>query len=141
MSDFPVISLLVLLPLFAALMVTSGPAAGAGMAGEWVSLFNGKDLSGWAQVNCAEETFTVRDGMIACTGIPTGVLRTDRMYENYVLEIEWRHTVKGGNAEGSQMIEPVYNPAQIPTLKPLFFRRGAPFFQLRTRCRFRAKRP
>ncbi|MBA7568047.1 hypothetical protein ES708_09767 [subsurface metagenome] len=84
--------------LFVALTVISGPAAGAEMAGEWVSLFNGKDLSGWARVNCAEETFTVRDGMIVCTGIPTGVLRTARMYENYVLEIEWRHTVKEGNA-------------------------------------------
>ncbi len=65
---------------------------------EWVSLFNGKNLDGWADVNCAPETFTVRDGMIICTGIPTGVLRTDRMYENYELEIEWRHMQKGGNA-------------------------------------------
>ncbi len=65
---------------------------------EWVSLFNGKDLDGWATVNCAPETFTVRDGMIICTGVPTGVLRTARMYENYELEIEWRHMQKGGNA-------------------------------------------
>ena len=64
----------------------------------FVPLFNGKDLGGWAQVNCARETFTVRDGMIVCTGVPTGVLRTDRMYENYILELEWKHIVKGGNA-------------------------------------------
>jgi hypothetical protein len=65
---------------------------------EWVSLFNGECLDGWEQVNCATETFTVRDGMIICTGIPTGVLRTSRMYENYELEVEWRHMQKGGNA-------------------------------------------
>ena len=41
-------------------------------------LFNGRDLRGWVNVNCAPETFTVRDGMIHCDGIPTGALRTQR---------------------------------------------------------------
>ncbi|MBM3985904.1 MAG: DUF1080 domain-containing protein, partial [Planctomycetes bacterium] len=61
-------------------------------------LFNGTDLSGWVQVNCAPSTFTVRDGMIVCSGKPTGVLRTERMYENFVLELEYRHLQPGGNA-------------------------------------------
>ncbi|HJO26831.1 MAG TPA: family 16 glycoside hydrolase [Planctomycetota bacterium] len=61
-------------------------------------LFNGTDLSGWADVNCAESTWTARDGMIVCSGKPTGLLRTDRMYENFVLELDWRHMVPGGNA-------------------------------------------
>ncbi|HKI19272.1 MAG TPA: family 16 glycoside hydrolase, partial [Isosphaeraceae bacterium] len=47
-------------------------------------LFNGKDLSGWVPVNIAPETFTVRDGMIVSTGKPTGVMRTDQQYENFV---------------------------------------------------------
>jgi len=64
----------------------------------FVPLFNGKDLDGWVNVNCAPETWTVRDGMIVCTGIPTGVLRTKKQYENYVLELEWRHMKQGGNA-------------------------------------------
>jgi len=72
-------------------------AAVAGEAG-FVPLFNGKDLSGWVRVNCAPETFTVRDGLIHCTGVPTGVLRTDKQYENFILEIEWRHMRPGGNA-------------------------------------------
>jgi len=66
--------------------------------GEFISLFNGKDLEGWVNVNCAPETWTVRDGMIICTGIPTGVLRTTSQFENYILELEWRHLFKGGNA-------------------------------------------
>ncbi|MEW6237828.1 MAG: DUF1080 domain-containing protein, partial [Candidatus Omnitrophota bacterium] len=66
--------------------------------GEFADLFNGKNLDGWVNVNCAPETWTVRDGTIACTGIPTGVLRTQRMYENYILELDYRHMVKGGNA-------------------------------------------
>ncbi len=61
-------------------------------------LFNGRDLSGWVNVNCAPETFTVRDGMIHCDGIPTGALRTERQYENFILELEWRHLKPGGNA-------------------------------------------
>jgi hypothetical protein len=61
-------------------------------------LFNGKDLAGWVPVNVAPETFTARDGMIVSTGKPTGVLRTDRQYENFVMELEWRHMQPGGNA-------------------------------------------
>ena len=36
-------------------------------------LFNGKDLSGWIDVNTSPETWSVRDGMIVCTGKPIGV--------------------------------------------------------------------
>ena len=61
-------------------------------------LFNGKNLDGWKQVNCAKETFRVEDGKIVCSGVPTGVLRTDRQYENFVLELEWRHLEPKGNA-------------------------------------------
>ena len=65
---------------------------------EFTPLFNGRDLDGWVNVNCAPETFTVRDGMIHCDGIPTGALRTARQYENFELELEWRHLKPGGNA-------------------------------------------
>jgi hypothetical protein len=64
----------------------------------FVPLFNGRDLSGWVNVNCAPNTFSARDGMIVSTGVPTGVMRTDRMYENFILELEWKHLHKGGNA-------------------------------------------
>jgi hypothetical protein len=65
---------------------------------QFTPLFNGKDLSGWVNVNCAPGTFTVRDGLIVSTGVPTGVMRTERMYENFILELEWRHLKAGGNA-------------------------------------------
>lgn len=61
-------------------------------------LFNGKDLSNWVNVNCAPDTWAVRDGMITCTGQPTGALRTPKQYENFILELEWRHLKSGGNA-------------------------------------------
>jgi hypothetical protein len=36
--------------------------------------------------------------MIVSTGVPTGFMRTDRQYENFVIELEWRHMQPGGNA-------------------------------------------
>ena len=64
----------------------------------FVPLFNGRDLSGWVNVNCAPETWTAKEGMIHCTGLPTGALRTTRQYENFILELEWRHLRSGGNS-------------------------------------------
>jgi hypothetical protein len=83
------------------MLILCATAARFGFATEtdgFVPLFNGKDLGGWVPVNVAPNTFTVQDGLIVSTGKPTGIMRTDRMYENFVLEIEWRHMVKGGNA-------------------------------------------
>ena len=73
----------------------------------FTSLFNGRDLSGWTPVNVAPNTFTARDGMIVSTGKPTGVLRTSRHYENFDLELDWKHLVAGGNAGLFVYSEPV----------------------------------
>ncbi|MBN2136216.1 MAG: DUF1080 domain-containing protein [Sedimentisphaerales bacterium] len=75
-------------------------------------LFNGKDLSGWVNVSCAPETWTVADGMIICSGIPTGVMRTERMYENYILELEWRHMKPNGNSGLFVHSYPITAPGQ-----------------------------
>ena len=64
----------------------------------FVDLFNGKDLTGWINVNTAEDTWKVRDGLLICSGHPIGVMRTARQYENFMLHIEWRHMEPGGNS-------------------------------------------
>lgn len=65
----------------------------------FVDLFNGKDLSGWIDVNTSPETWSVNDeGLLVCTGHPVGVMRSDRMYENFILIVEWRHMEAGGNS-------------------------------------------
>ncbi len=61
-------------------------------------LFNGKDLSGWVNVNTDPDTWSVRDGVLVCSGHPIGVMRSDRQYENFILHIEWMHTEPGGNS-------------------------------------------
>jgi len=67
-------------------------------ASPWVSLFNGRDLTGWRAINTAPSTWQVWEGMLHCDGKPTGELRTTRMYQNFIFEVEWRHLVSGGNA-------------------------------------------
>jgi hypothetical protein len=77
-----------------------------------VPLFNGKDLTGWTHYLWdsqarAEDTATpmsavwsVRDGVLYCTGKPTGYIRTVKEYSNYKLSLEWRWpegTTRGNN--------------------------------------------
>ena len=78
----------------------------------FVSLFNGENLDGWVNVQCAPETWSVRDGIIVCTGIPTGVLRTEKQYQNYILELEWRHLHPRGNAGLFVHSYPITAPGQ-----------------------------
>ncbi len=65
-----------------------------------VELFNGKDLTGWVSHlkndAPADKTWSVKDGLIVCTGAPNGFLRTEKAYKNYKCTVEWRF-VKAGN--------------------------------------------
>jgi hypothetical protein len=73
-------------------MAAAQPAAG------WKSLFNGKNLQGWVNVNTDKDTWKVRDGMIVCSGKPIGIMRSERQYENFLLHVEWRHMEAGGSS-------------------------------------------
>jgi hypothetical protein len=64
----------------------------------FIDLFNGSNLTGWHNVNGAPDTWSVKDGVIHCTGRPVCALRTLKRYENFVMELEWRHLKPGGNA-------------------------------------------
>lgn len=61
-------------------------------------MFQPNSLEGWVNANCAPETWSIKDGVISCTGKPTGALRTARQYENFILEAEWRHLTDAGNS-------------------------------------------
>lgn len=74
------------------------------LAGETVSLFNGKNLVGWyADVPAADEkkdispSFIVRDGMLVSLGTPLGHLITEKEYSDYKLTVEYRFPAKPGN--------------------------------------------
>ena len=81
-----------------ALMLLLVPAAAHAQEPKFTPLFNGRDLTGWFNINCAPGTWSVKDGMIHSTGAPICELRTERMYENFLLHVEWMHTEPGGNS-------------------------------------------
>lgn len=69
-----------------------------------ISLFNGKDLSGWHvdvpmhdSIPDAINPFVVRDGHLLSLGTPQGHLITDASYENYRLTLLYRFTGEPGN--------------------------------------------
>ena len=76
----------------------AGPATGATALQGFRPLFNGRDLTGWRPMVGDAATWTVRDGIIICSGHPNGLIRSDRQYENFVLELEWMHMEAGGNS-------------------------------------------
>lgn len=61
-------------------------------------LFNGKNLDGFVDVNTSEDTWWVEDGILKATGKPIGVIRTEKQYQNFILDVEWRHMEPGGNS-------------------------------------------
>ncbi len=76
-----------LIYLLGVLLINScnpGPADG------WVDLFNGKDLSGWKQLN-GEAEYEVVDGMIIGTTVantPNSFLATENNYSDFIFELE-----------------------------------------------------
>ena len=56
----------------------------------WVSLFNGKDLSGW--VNVGQEKWTVEDGVIHGVGVTKGYgyLKTEKNYKDFELSLRFK---------------------------------------------------
>ena len=76
-----------LLLLFATIMA---PFSLSAQEQTWQSLFNGKDLSGWAELNGAHN-WEVKDGMIVGStvpGQPNGFLCTEQQFGDFVLELE-----------------------------------------------------
>lgn len=75
-----------------------------------ISLFNGKDTTGWVSFlkggAPAEQTWSVRDGLLICTGSPGGFLRTEKSYEQYKFTVEWRFTKPGNTGVVVHMTPP-----------------------------------
>src|SRR5262249_9328087 len=63
----------------------------------WVSLFNGKDLSGWK--NNGQEKWIVQDGTILCesTANKYGYLTTDKAFRNFDLRLKFKSEADGNS--------------------------------------------
>lgn len=77
------------MPLF---LFCTGASAQTKARSSWVPLFNGKDLSGWKQLN-GQAKYTVQNGEIVGTTIynqPNSFLATEREYDDFILEFEFK---------------------------------------------------
>jgi hypothetical protein len=52
----------------------------------------------WIQVNTENETWRKKEDELICKGLPIGVIRSEKEYENFILHIEWKHMEAGGNS-------------------------------------------
>jgi hypothetical protein len=68
-----------------------------------VTLWNGKNFAGWKfyvpnETVDVNEIWTVKNGVVCCSGNPNGYMRTKRKYENYRLHLEWRWAGEPANS-------------------------------------------
>ncbi|HUT13296.1 MAG TPA: DUF1080 domain-containing protein [Thermoguttaceae bacterium] len=60
----------------------------------WTALLSGKDFDGW-KFHLGSEgadnngTFTIKDGVLICSGSPSGYMYTEKSYRNYTLQFEF----------------------------------------------------
>ncbi|MFO0938210.1 MAG: DUF1080 domain-containing protein [Gemmataceae bacterium] len=85
-------------------MLTALTVSSSAFAADPKPLFNGKDLTGWVNVNCAPGTFYVKGNEIITNGRPTGYMRTEKQYENFVLEFDWMHVREKGMANSGLFV-------------------------------------
>src|SRR5918912_3031951 len=57
---------------------------------DWVSLFNGRDLTGWVKIG--QESWTVEDGVIHGRGLTKdyGYLQTEKSFRDFQLSLRFR---------------------------------------------------
>ena len=115
-----------LFTLIPAAIVISGcqQVSSWGGSGPKIELFNGQDLTGWTlyvpdpKVDVST-VWSVKDGIIHCTGVPNGYMRTNESHENYHLHLEWRWPDKPANSgvllhiQGEDKVWPVCIESQL----------------------------
>lgn len=52
----------------------------------------------FTKVNSADDTWSWKGGVLACTGQPVSVLRTAKEYKNFEMIVEWSHQKPAGNS-------------------------------------------
>ncbi|MFP6906309.1 MAG: DUF1080 domain-containing protein [Verrucomicrobiota bacterium] len=103
-----------LLVVFALLPVTHAEWKPSGEG--WVSLFNGKDLSGWKTPG-AKHTWQVIDGVIDYEAMG-GNLATEKRYTDWELHIEWRFKRTEGRGYTATLVDGDGTPIPGPDGKP-----------------------
>jgi hypothetical protein len=92
--------------LFAGLLLSASVEAGetveAVVPKEKIPLWNDVDFAGWKRFlpdasKNVDDTWSIADGVLRCTGRPAGYVRTETAYADYHLHVEWRWPAQPGN--------------------------------------------
>lgn len=59
---------------------------------------NKENSINWINVNTNADTWKKNKDVLICAGQPIGVMRSEKEYENFILQIEWMHMEAGGNS-------------------------------------------
>jgi len=82
-----------------------------------IELFNGTNLDGWkfCMRNNSDpaNTWSVRDGVIHCTGQPYGYARTTQTYHDYKLTCIWRFVKVAPHADNSGIFVHIQSPDKV----------------------------
>ncbi|MCP4643891.1 MAG: DUF1080 domain-containing protein [bacterium] len=97
------IGILAIVAVAAAPMAWAAEGSATDKAPKKIKLFNGKNLDGWKLFVPDENVDTskvwmVKDGVVHCTGKPSGYMRTTKKYRDYKLTWEWRWVDEGSNS-------------------------------------------
>jgi hypothetical protein len=100
-----------------ALLILTGCKTSSPEKATSVELFNGKNFDGWTfcmKTNSDPmQTWSVRDGVIHCTGQPYGYARTEQVYSNYELTVVWRFVKVAPHADNSGIFVHIQSPDAV----------------------------
>jgi len=82
-----------------------------------VELFNGKDFAGFTffmkDNTDPLQTWSVTNGVIHCTGKPTGYIRSTQSFSNYVAVVEWRFVTITPKADNTGVLLHIQQPDKV----------------------------
>lgn len=84
---------------------------------ETIDLFNGQNFDGWTFYlrNNADpmKTWSITNGVIHCTGKPSGYARTLKSYHDYKLVVEWRFVKVARHADNTGVLIHMQLPEKV----------------------------
>jgi 3-keto-disaccharide hydrolase len=85
---------------------------------DWISLFNGQDLTGWHKVG--QESWTVEDGLIHGRGLTKayGYLETDKQYKSFQLALRFKCV---GNGNSGVFFHSAFKPGTVDVTQGMQF--------------------
>ena len=94
----------------------TSPVTAAEASTKPVELLTGDNLEGWSHVLVGEgmkkeDVWSVKDGTLVCKGTPLGYLFTNKSYQDFTLDLEWRWAPGGQPGNSGVLLRIAGKPA------------------------------